>query len=459
MTTPQTDAVKNNINTEPGPDRITNRAIWRIAGPAVLANSAAPLVGLVDTAVMGHLPGPEHLAAIGIGSTFFTIIFWLFGFLRMGTTGLTAQAHGASNLIKLANLIVRSSALALGLALLLIGMQDLLIDWGLALLNPPISVIQHANLYMAIRIWSAPFTLFGYVATGVLIGLGRTDQVLALQLVLNGVNLGLNLLFVLVFNMGVAGLALGTLIAEAFTAILAAFFILKSCPWTVIRKEAIKRSIWNLQAFQELGSINGFIFLRTLMLIIAFSMLTRTAASMGPDILAASQILLAFSMLISLGLDGVAYAAETLTGQAIERCSRSDFRRVVKRTGVWAGIVALLYTLIFLIFGDWIVSLLTDLENVHEIINPILPLLVATPLIAVASYQFDGIFIGATAAKAMAITMGISLTVYVTLLSPLSHQYGLGGLWGCLLIFLGVRGLTQFLWLHQIEKKSFQTTI
>ncbi len=457
MTTAEPVTVEGEGAPSP-PSTPSHKTIWRLAGPAIMANSAAPLVGLVDTAVMGHLPGPEHLAAIGIGSTFFTIIFWAFGFLRMGTTGLAAQHKGADDRAGLAQLILQASIIAISLSIFIVTLQNPAIAWGLTLLSPPDSVVLHAYDYMSIRIWSAPFTLLGYVLVGVLIGLGRTDQVLILQLTLNLVNLGLNLLFVLGFKMGVAGIALGTLIAEGLMTLMAIAFILKACPLYLIAETAKYGTTWSVTSFGKLTAINGFIFLRTMMLIIALSLITRTAATMGPDILAASQVMLTFTLLISLGLDGVAYAAETLIGQAIGRQNRDEFKRVVWRTFLWAGIMSVLYGLVFLVFGKAIITLLTDLETIRAAVFPLIPFLAVTPLISVASYQFDGIFIGATAARAMAATMAISFAVYLLLLAPLSFQFGLSGLWTCFLIFTGVRGLTQALWMKHLEKRSFQMT-
>lgn len=431
-------------------DFASHRTIWSIAAPAILANSAGPLVGLVDTAVIGHLPSPVHLAAVGIGATFFSFLFWAFGFLRMGTTGLVAQASGAGDQKRMLREIVRGLILGLGVGTVTIIGMGPVVAGGMTLLAPPADVAPLAESYIRIRIWAAPATLMGYAVTGALIGLGRTDKVLVLQLVLNGLNLTLNLIFVLGLDLGVAGLALGSVIAETVTALLGTALLVRMFSLRALLSAMREPATWAASKLKRLLLVNGFIFVRTLMLLLVFTYLTRKAALMGTVELASAQVLLTFSLLISLGLDGVAFAAETLAGQAFGAQSRQQFDRATRRTFVWAGGVALLYTAVFALLGQQIVAALTSLSTVREMVSDLMPMVAVLPIVALASYQYDGLYIGATAAKAMAGTMALSFAVYFSLVDRVTAQYGLAGLWGCLLLFLAVRGLTQALWYRRV---------
>lgn len=430
-----------------------HRQIWAIAGPAMLAGSTSPLVGLVDTAIIGHLPSALHLAAVGIGATFFNIIFWSLGFLRMGTTGLVAQAHGSGHQTRLAVEFVRAFAFActVGIGLVLAG--PVLVPLGLGILNSPADVTPLADRYISIRLFSVPLVLISLASTGYLIGRGRTSQVLALSLLLNGVNLIFNLLFVLGFGMGVAGLALGSLVAETLAGLAALCLIFRDLGVAPVLIAAHTHTTWAIEGLKRLLSVNGFIFVRTIMLLIAFSALTRKAAEIGATELAGAQILLTFSMLISLGLDGIAHAAEALTGQAKGAQNRRAFRFWVIQSSLWAGFAAFLYSVAFWFWGTNLVHLLTNIEDVRQVLAPTHLLVAVMPLVAVASYQFDGIYIGATASRAMAGTMAISFAGFMVVVDPLTDRFGISGLWGAILVLLALRGITQLVWYPRLERQ------
>jgi len=430
-----------------------NRRVWAIAGPAIIANSSAPLVGLVDTWAIGHLPGATYLAAVGVGATVFSYIFWAFGFMRMSTTGLVAQAFGRGDTDGMLLIVMRSLVLGGLIALSLILLQNFLFAASLAALAPPENVGPLYADYFDIRIWSAPAVLFTYGITGYLIGVAKARAALVLQLVLNITNGGLNLLFVIGFGMEVKGIALGSLIAEWTAALVGIGMLISHFGGANLRHVLVDRALWHIKGFAGLAQTNGYIFVRTLLLMTALTLVTREAGLISESALAASHIMTVFMLLISLGLDAFAYAVEALAGAAYGKKSRADFKRWVILTSKWALLVAAAYSAFFYLFGSNVIAGLTDVSTVQRVALGTLPIIVWLPLVSVACYQFDGIFIGATAAGAMMITMLISFLVFLAIVDPLTSAFGLKGLWLAVIIFSGCRGLTQWIYYPNIVKK------
>ena len=430
-----------------------HRRIWGIAGPAILANSTAPIVGLVDVWAIGHVPDVANLAAVGLGGIIFTYIFWAFGFLRMGTTGLIAQAAGIDAKDVVISQTLRSIILGLFFAALLLLFQIPLLKLSFLALNPPEGVALIGTEYFNIRIWAAPATLFLYSVNGVLFGLGRAKEALFLQLFLNLTNAGLNLLFVVGMGMGVPGVALGTLIAEWSSAFFGLYIIIKLLGWNHILESLKNPRLIRYIEFHKIMVLNGFIFLRTLILMTALAIIMRVAGSIGEAEMAASHVISQFNLLMSLGLDGFAHSSEALVGGAYGLKRKKVFLKWMYLTSLWARIASGLYSVFFLYFGLDITGILTDLVSVRENVSGNLWVIISLPIVAVWSYQFDGIFIGATQAKAMMITMGLSFLVYLYSLSVLTPEGGLKGLWVAVLIFMGSRGVFQALYMPALIKK------
>ena len=430
-----------------------HRTIIAIAFPAILANSSAPLVGLVDTWAIGHLADPAYLAAIGLGSVIFNFIFWAFGFLRMGTTGIIAQANGRNDTRQLVSGIWRSMSLALGLGAILLLLQDFILFLSIKALAPPETVIQLTTEYFHIRIWAAPASLLVYAVSGVFFGLARTGLVLVQQLVLNIANAILNVTFVVVLGLGVAGVAWGTLIAQWLAALVGLWLLVQVISLNTLLTGLKDAGTWLMSGFQKLIVINGYIFIRTILLMTALSLVMRVAGAMGEVEMAASHVVMQYMLLISLGLDGFAHATEALAGSAWGEGKASLFHRWVKLTGIWALVASVVYALGFWLAGDSLTALLTDLTTVRLSVGTLMPLIVALPIVAVACYQFDGVYIAATAGAAMMVTMAIAFIVYVLLLNPMSARWGLEGLWGAILIFMAVRGISQAIWYPRLKSK------
>jgi len=382
-----------------------HRTIIAIAFPAILANSSAPLVGLVDTWAIGHLADPAYLAAIGLGSVIFNFIFWAFGFLRMGTTGIIAQANGRNDTPQLVSGIWRSISLALALGIILLLLQDFILFLSIKALAPPDSVTQLTTEYFHIRIWAAPASLLVYAVSGVFFGLARTGLVLIQQLVLNIANAILNVTFVVVLGLGVAGVAWGTLIAQWLAAILGLWLLVQVVSFNTLLKGLKDAGTWLMSGFKDLI------------------------------------------------LDGFAHATEALAGSAWGEGKASLFHRWVKLTGIWALAASLIYALGFWVGGTGLTALLTDLPSVRLAVDTLMPVIIALPIVAVACYQFDGVYIAATAGAAMMVTMAIAFVIYILVLNPMSARWGLEGLWGAILIFMAMRGISQAIWYPRLKSK------
>ncbi len=445
------------VSTELNPHLNPHRQIWAIAGPAILANSSSPLVGLVDTWAIGHLSSAVYLAAVGLGSIIFNYLLWAFGFLRMGTTGVIAQARGRNDSAGLVATALRSCGLALVFAFVLLLIQEWLLLWSLRMMAPPEDVAKVTAEYFHIRIWAAPATLLNYAITGVLFGMARVKSILWLQLLLNISNGVLNILFVIGLDMGVPGVAWGTLIAQYATAIASVWVLLRLLDRKLLLQSLRHAATWRISRFGQLVFVNGFIFVRTIILMTALALVMRQAGGMGDVAMAASHVAMQFLLLMSLGLDGFAHTAEALAGAAWGQGQRLVFRRWVYLTSLWALAASLVYAALFWLGGNALTTLLTDLPAVQTVVASLMPIIVILPLVSVWCFQFDGVFIGATAAAAMMGTMAIACAVYLLVLDPMTEVWGIKGLWGAVLVFMAARGLSQAAWYPFLEQRLART--
>ena len=425
--------------------------IWALAGPIILSNLSTPMVGAVDTAVVGHLPEPQAIGAVALGALIFSFIFWGFGFLKMGTTGFIARAYGANNQQLLSETLSRVILLALGFGVLTIVLAYPLIQLALYLLDSSQQIESLTANYAYIRIWSAPATLCTYVFIGVFIGLHNTRKVLALMLVLNISNIILDVVFVMGFNMGVEGVALATLIAEYLAASFG-FYLLRDHI-----KQALNTFSWSniveRQALTTLMKANSDIFIRTLCLVFSLSYFTAQSAKMGEVVLAANAILLHLQSIMAYALDGFAHAAEALTGSAYGAKKRDLFKRAVRLTTLWAFIIAMLISAFYFLFGDSILGLFTSIEAVTDSAKVYLPWMIIAPIVSVWSFQLDGIFIGVSYTKEMRNAMIISMLVYLALLQLLIPQWGNHGLFLGLSLFMIIRAITLGFYYPRIIRK------
>ncbi len=428
-----------------------HRRVWRIAGPIILSNVSVPLLGAVDTAVVGHLDSPVYLGGVAIGTLIFNYVYWGFGFLRMGTTGLAAQALGVRDGQEVWATLHRGFVIAAVLSALVIALQVPVVGMALWLVDASVPVEALAGEYFRIRIWAAPAALANYVVLGWLIGLQRAGSALTIQVFMNGLNVVLDLVFVIGFGWDVKGVALASALSE-YTAIVLGLFLCVR----VLRAERAQRNakvLWDVMRFRRLAAINGDIFIRTLFLISAFAVFTAQAAEMGDAILAVNALLLNFQMFLSHALDGFAHAASALVGGAAGARDRTAFRRSVVVSTLWAAGTALVFIVVYASAGRLIVDVLTGLQDVRHESYAYLPWLIASPLISVWSFQLDGVYIGATETRLMRNTMVLSFLGYVGALALLVPAYGNHGLWAALMFFMALRGITLAVPYPAIERR------
>jgi len=428
---------------------ISHRKVWMLAGPIILSNISVPLVGAVDTAVVGHLPGPESIGAVALGALIFSFLYWGFGFLRMGTTGFVAQAYGAGDWNTLADVMMRVLLLALAFGLLAILVAAPLIDLALYLIESSAEVENLARVYAEIRIFSAPAVLGVYAFTGIFIGMHNTRAAFVLQLVLNISNVLLDLLFVLALGWGVEGVALASVIAE-YLALLAGLYLLRRPLKDALARYDRARLLQRGELIR-LFTANSNIFLRTLCLLLGFSYFTAKSAEQGEVILAANAILMHMHSFMAYGLDGFAHAVEALAGSAYGAARLRAFRRSVVLTTAWAAVTAALVTLLYWIFGESIIRMFTSIDEVVDSALQYLPWIVIAPLLSVWSFQLDGIFIGSGHTREMRNAMFVSLLLYLGLLQltiPLLDNHGL---FLGLSVFMLIRGLSLLFYFPGIE--------
>jgi len=426
--------------------------VWRLAGPIILSNLSVPLLGAVDTAVMGHLPDPAYIGGVAIGGLVFSYIYWGFGFLRMGTTGFVAQAEGAGDADEIRAVLARGLLLAGSFGGLVIALQLPIALAAFGIIEASAKVEGLARTYLFIRIWGAPAALANYVAIGWLIGMQRTGATFVLTVFLNGLNILLSLLFVLGFGWGIEGVALATLIAEWSAALLALALIgarLKriggNWQWTRILEQS---------RLVRMVRVNFDIFIRTLCLLTAFAWFTAQGAKFGDTVLAANAVLLIFQTFIGHGLDGFAHAAEALVGSAIGARDRAAVREAVRVSTIWAGIVAGLFALVYLVGGSLIVAILTNIETVRATAHVYLVYVIVSPLLSVWSFQLDGIFIGATRTAEMRNAMLLSLAAFIAAEQILVPSLANHGLWLAFLVFMVARAVTLAIWYPRIERAA-----
>ncbi len=421
-------------------------ALFSLAIPMVLSNITVPLLGLVDTGVIGHLPHAYYLGATAVGSMIITFITWFCGFLRMSTSGLSAQAFGRKNASDSLIVLTRGLLVALVIGLLLIIFQVPYIQMSLWLSGGSEQVTTYAAQYSYIRIWGMPAALANLVILGWLLGMHKAKFAMWLLIVTNLVNLSLDLLFVLGFDWQVMGVATATLIAEYSGLLLGMYFTVKTLDLTPQALKAklldIKQQLLSKADFMPYVKLNRDIVIRTLCLEICFIFITFQGARLGDTVVAANAILMNFILLISFGLDGIAYGAEARVGRAKGMGSKVAMQTAVQTSLVYNLIFAGIYSLFFYFLGLEFIRLLSDIPEVIYFSSEFMPWIILLPVVACWCYLFDGIYIGLTQAAAMRNSMLFSTFICFFPTWFLLKGYGNHALWAALLIFMASRGIT-----------------
>ncbi len=432
-------------------EAINDRRVLTIALPIVLSNATVPILGAVDTGVVGQLGEAAPIGAVGIGAIILTAIYWIFGFLRMGTAGLVAQAHGARDVAETGAILMRALMIAAAAGVVFILLQ-VPVFWAAFQVSPAsVEVESLARDYLTIRVWGAPGAIAIYALTGWLIALERTRAVLIIQVWMNGLNIVLDLIFVLQFGWGVEGVAIATLIAEWSGVAVALWFC----------REAFRGDQWrdwprifDRVKLRRMAALNTDIMIRSILLEAAFVSFLFFGADLGDVTLAANQILVQFMHITAYAMDGFAFAAEALIGQAIGARSVAGVRRSVVLTSKWGVIICTAMAIGFALGGAALIDIMTTAPDVRLEARAYLPWMVAAPIVGVAAWMLDGIFIGATRGRDMRNAMLISTPIYFALVWLLMPLFGNHGLWAALLLFFIARGITLALRYPGIERDA-----
>ena len=436
------------------PDSISYRYLLQKAWPIILANASVPLLGLVDTAVIGNVGSITDLGAIAFGALIFSFVYWSFGFLRMGTTGFAAQASGAGDEQEVRAVLGRAVLIALCLGVVLISIQWPIGLAAFSLLDGSTQVEAVAQEYFNIRIWGAPATLATFALMGLLIGLGKSRTLLIVQLFLNGLNILLDVWFAGILGWGASGIALGTVIAEWTTVLLAGWLVYRTLNERKLLIEVFwpKAKIMDLSALLKTASANLDIMLRTLILVFSFAFFINQSAKFGDTVLASNHILLQLIAFSAFFLDGYAFVVEALVGGAIGAKRRDVFDLAVRRSTVLALITAILLALVIALVGDIAVILMTDISSVRLAANQLLPFAALYVLFSFAAFQLDGIFIGASFTRQMRDAAALSIVVYFIAWWALSDQHGIQGLWGAMIIYVVARAVALLLFYPSLRR-------
>ena len=433
------------------PRAVSHARVLRIAVPIVVSNATIPLLGAVDTGVVGQMGEAAPIGAVGLGAIIITAVYWVFGFLRMGTTGLAAQAEGAGDGGEVAALLTRVLLIGFGAGACLILLQGP-IFWAAFQLAPASAEVEGlARGYLGIRVWSAPAAIAIYGLTGWLIARERTRAVLVLQVWMNGVNILLDLWFVLGLGWGVEGVAFATFLAE-WSALALGLWL---CRDAFRRPEWRDRArVMDAERLRRMAVVNTDILIRSLLLQAVFVSFLFIGSDFGDVTLAANQVLMQFLQITAYALDGFAFAAEAIVGQAMGAKSRATLRRGAAISSLWGGLSSLGMAAAFALAGPAIIDLMATAPEVRAEARVFLPWMVAAPLLGLASWMLDGIFIGATRTADMRNMMAVSFAVYVVAALALVPGFGNHGLWAALLVSFVARGATLGLRYPALERAA-----
>ena len=422
-----------------------HRQLFMLAIPMILSNITVPLLGLVDTAVIGHLDQAYYLGGSSVGAMIITFVTWLCGFLRMSTTGLAAQAYGKDNKTDSFLILIRGLLVSFAIGGMMIIAQDLYLDAALALAGGSEQVQLYAREYGEIRVWGIPAALSNLVILGWLLGHHRAKWVMWILIFTNLVNLVLDILFVVVFDWKVQGVAAATLIAEYSGLVVGLCVILtqyKSSVTVLIQDNVrLLQQLFQKNELLSYFKLNRDILIRTLCLEICFVFMTFQGARLGDNVVAANAILMNFLLLVSFGLDGIANAAEAMVGKAKGAENQRDFRETIRVALQWNLLFAVGYTVIFYVFDDALISLISNIPSVITYAQEYVIWLVVLPLLACWCYLFDGIYVGLMKAKVMRNSMLISTFLGFFPVWWLLKDYENHGLWAAFSLFMLLRGV------------------
>ena len=419
-----------------------NKRILQLAVPSIISNITVPLLGLVDVAIVGHIGDAAYIGAIAVGSMLFNVIYWLFGFLRMGTSGMTSQALGRRDLAEVLRLLVRSLSIGVGIGVLFFVLQKWLIGCGLWAMSPEADVVELARRYCYVCIWGAPAVLGLYGFTGWFIGMQNTRIPMMVSLTQNVVNIIASLLLVFVGGMTVEGVALGTVIAQWWGFLMACLFY--RFHYRRLSKYDYRRHLFAAEPLKQFFSLNKDIFLRTLCLVAVNLFFTAAGSRESTIVLAVNTLLMTLFTIFSYFMDGFAYAAEALSGKYYGARNMGAFREVVRSTMGFGAVVAVGFTLLYIVGGENFLSLLTSDKQVIAASGEYFWWAVLIPLSGMSAFVFDGIFVGITQSKSMLCSTTVASASFFGLFFGLHPFLGNHALWLAFILYLLLRGIVLF---------------
>lgn len=421
-----------------------NRSILKLAIPNIVSNITVPLLGLVDMMLMGHQGSASYIGAIGLGGTIFSVMYSIFSFMRAGTTGFTAQAYGAKDRTEITYSLYRSLCIAAAAMVIVLSLQVPIEMLSMRLLHGSNEVLGLTRQYFFVRIWAAPAVLCLYAFNGWFIGLQDTTTPMITAIAINVVNIALSVLFVNYLGMDIKGVALGTVIAQYCGLLLSLLFL-----FTKYRKHLAlpeKAKLLQSNKLRRFFKVNTDFMIRSILLVLSIAFFTNQSAKLGDDILAVNMILMQFFYIFSYFTDGFAYAGEALVGRFVGASDNDSLRRVVRMLMLWGFALCLPFTVLYALFPDTFVCLISDQSEIIEKARPYHFIAIITPIITFAAFIWDGIYIGATAARAIRNTMIIaSIVVFLPATLLLMPLYGNYGLWAAFMLFMLARGISMTL--------------
>lgn len=432
-----------------------NRKILQLAIPNIISNVTIPLLGLVDMALMGHLDSEVYIGAVSLGTVIFNFIYWGFSFLRMSTSGFTAQSYGEGNQAESFNILARSLMISTLISALIIILQ-VPIEWiSFAAIGGSPEVESLAREYFSVRIWAAPATLGLYALNGWFLGMQNARYVMITSILANVFNLIFSFFFVYFMHMNSAGVAWGTVIAQ-YAGIITGLILLRK-KYKQLFSNYQKSAVLNLTAMKNFFKVNSDIFIRTFCVIFVFTFFTSKSASINDHILAVNSILIQFLLLFSFFIDGFAFAGEAMAGKYMGEKRKDLFHELTRRLFVWGVGLAAVFSLFFLVGNKFIIGLLTNQEGLYETASRFIVWVILTPLITVSSFVWDGIYIGVTASKEMRNSMlAATLLLFAPSFYFLQGVLGNHALWLAMMLFMAGRGIFQTLLYPKVLKKSFR---
>ena len=433
-------------------DKSSIKYILSLSIPIFFANLATPLVGIVDTTLMGNMSNQGYLTATSIASSFFSLVFWSFGFLRMGTVGLVSQSFGRNDYKSILNIVFRNLLFVISISILLILFQKQLLNLCLIFFDLSLDTEKKFNDYFNIRIYSSFFELTIYIVVGLFIGLQKTKISSVAIVLLSILNILFSSILVLKFNLNIKGVAYGTLLATGVTSFLFLFYIFYYLRKYVSLNFNIKE-ILNTSKLKNLLEINLNIFLRTLLLTFSFFWFTYLGGRIGEEFIAANTILINLIFLSAFILDAYAFSTEGIVGYSIGKKNKILFTNIVKNSFILSSLTGILISLFYLFFKNSFIDFMTDIENVRDISYQYSFWLVLLPFVSSFCYQLDGIFIGASQTKELRNAMFISVVIHLISSFMLVEGFGNQGLWISLTIFLILRALTLVIYFNKIYLK------